>query len=187
MEEPKNSPAYYKYSVAIDINTHSIVQFLCSWLSDSRKITHVWGLVGHRQQQGGRQSHANLHTTGGQMDTIYLPSASGSQSHANCTRVSVIRRFFRRFFSCYMITSDWQPNRNNLNVTGSQTAKQQCMAGRQSHAKFACASGLYNAKRPVLQAHCKNSYLKVLSSHSNWGVRLDLYDSRLKSRCPAIF
>ncbi len=29
--------------------------------------------------------------------------------------------------------------------------------------------------------------LKVLSSHSNWGVRLDSFDTRLKSRCPAIF
>ncbi len=29
--------------------------------------------------------------------------------------------------------------------------------------------------------------LKVLSSHSNWGVRLDSFDPMLKSRCPAIF
>ncbi len=28
--------------------------------------------------------------------------------------------------------------------------------------------------------------LKVLSSHSNWGVRLDSFYPMLKSRCPAI-
>ncbi len=32
-----------------------------------------------------------------------------------------------------------------------------------------------------------NFDLKVLSSHSNWGVRLHSFDPLLKSRCPAIF
>jgi hypothetical protein len=29
--------------------------------------------------------------------------------------------------------------------------------------------------------------LKVLSSHSNWGVRIDSFDLMLNSRCPASF
>jgi hypothetical protein len=32
----------------------------------------------------------------------------------------------------------------------------------------------------------RQSSLKVLSSHSNWGVRLDSFNPMLKSRCPAI-
>ncbi len=40
---------------------------------------------------------------------------------------------------------------------------------------------------PVAVVFLAAAALKVLSSHSNWGVRLDSFDPMLKSRCPAIF
>ncbi len=42
---------------------------------------------------------------------------------------------------------------------------------------------------PILSPHRYSvaDLLKVLSSHSNWGVRLDSFNPMLNSRCPASF
>jgi hypothetical protein len=45
---------------------------------------------------------------------------------------------------------------------------------------------------PLNAVNCGHSmlitaYLKVYSSHSNWGTRIDSFDPMLKSRCPASF
>jgi hypothetical protein len=77
---------------------------------------------------------------------LYL---SGHQSHANCTRVDASRIQISGDFihvACY-----WRLSGYNLHATGGHSATN--YMGRQSHPKFACASGQLRAKPPVFCKH----------------------------------
>ncbi len=66
---------------------------------------------------------------------------------------SVFRIWIRKFFG---------PPGSILHATGCQTTWHYCTVGRQSHAKFSCAS-IQCTAASFLQALCKNNYLKETS------------------------